>query len=233
MQGVPVAKKSQYLWSHRRRLGYVFGFTLTGITILVLMLPATANMNSPGPMNVDHEDVKCESCHKPTTGTLRQKLQANINYLLGGREKLIALGRSPVNSENCLRCHNRPKDRHPVFRFYEPRYAKARLAIQPHYCTSCHHEHTGTRVSVKMTFCSHCHQSLKIRNDPISTSHEELVKKKNWRSCLGCHDYHGNHRIKLATELQARWSESLILEYFEGGKSLYSGEKIFKAKNDE
>ncbi|MEQ6341411.1 MAG: cytochrome c3 family protein [Gammaproteobacteria bacterium] len=220
------------LWQHRHRLAYACGTLIGVLAFIVLLLPANAAWHSSGRMTNGHEDIKCEACHIVTAGSLRQNLQANVQYLLGKRAELVSLGHDPINNDACLRCHRPPQDEHAVFRFFEPRYTKARQEIRPQFCVSCHHEHTGTRVATTIDYCSYCHQNLKIRKDPISINHETLIKERRWRTCLGCHDYHSNHRYKLKTEVSETWSAETLQRYFDGGPSPYGNNKLNKAKRD-
>ena len=109
----------------------------------------------------------------------------------------VDFGHQPVTNATCLECHDRPNDRHPVFRFFEPRFAEAREQIQPQYCLSCHLEHSGKRVTTfEITSCVHCHKDITLNHDPTTISHEDLIEAGQWESCLGCHDFHGNHVMK-------------------------------------
>ena len=56
------------------------------------------------------------------------------------------------------------------------------------------------------------------------------MKQKRWKTCLGCHDFHGNHRMTVETKLENIINERHIREYFSGGRDPYSPEKIHKAK---
>jgi len=182
-------------------------------------------------MNTGHEDVKCEYCHKQAAGTLRQQIQGKIQFLLGNRSHDAYVGFREVSNDDCLSCHDRPEDNHPVFRFFEPKFTKARKKIRPHQCVSCHREHTGRRATTSMQFCKHCHGELKLRKDPISIPHGKLVKKKRWDLCLRCHDFHGNHRMKVEKKIILSHSEKKIHRYLDGlSDSPYSDKKRYKAR---
>lgn len=225
-------KTAGIIWQNRRARAHVVAALVTVFVLILLMMPVFAKVHAPGPMNIGHEKTKCVSCHIESPGTFRQKVQANIKFLLGQRKSSVSLVHQPVSNAQCLRCHDRPKDAHPVFRFLEPRYIKARRSIQPQNCNSCHHEHSGSRVTVAMDICSYCHLDLNLRKDALSVTHQELIELEQWRTCLGCHDYHGNHRITLINAVSEKWSEATLRNYFEGGKSPY-GSVIYTAKNDD
>ena len=122
----------------RRAIGFLVGITLSVAVLAFLLMPQNIWMISAGPMNTGHEKLDCEECHRAAQGTLRQQLQANMQYLLANRDKSVHITRLPVSNDDCLACHRRPKDNHPVFRFFEPRFKEARQKIQPQYCNSCH-----------------------------------------------------------------------------------------------
>ena len=205
----------------RRRLGWLLGGLLSLLTMAFLLTPGQEHLRAPGSMNVGHETVGCESCHTPAPGTTRQQLQANVRYLLGHRERPADFGNRDVTNEDCLACHERPFDRHPVFRFNEPRFEQARRNIGAHQCESCHAEHSGAKVTVSQTYCSECHSELELDNDPIDVPHAELVAGAQWQTCLGCHDFHGNHERTPPTKLRQIVPKARISEYFAGSPSPY------------
>jgi predicted CXXCH cytochrome family protein len=212
----------------KRKL-YYFSIALLLLPLLLLMPQVADNLPSnhytPG-----HEKLKCASCHVDAPGTLRQQLQAKTAYLLGSRSESAAFVFKPVNNAVCLECHTKPKDNHPAHRFWEPRFEEVRQTLAPQMCLSCHREHTGTRVSlVEAKFCVSCHSELVVKNDPLDISHEKLIKDKNWGSCMGCHDFHGNHDRKAQTKLVDVIAEKSILDYFANAKSPY-GDAASKAK---
>jgi len=209
---------------------YIIGIALSGLTIIVLLLPHFAHLHAHGPMNTGHEKLKCHSCHIFAQGTLRQQLQANAKYLLGLRNKPAEIGYEKVKNKICIACHDRPKDNHPVYRFFEPKFMPVRQKIQPQFCSSCHLEHNNKRVTIRMEFCQFCHDELRIKNDRISTPHVILVKNKRWQTCLGCHDFHGNHKMTLKEKLNNALSLKIIRQYFAGAASPYSKIKFYKAK---
>ncbi len=213
--------------------GYLVGAILGLVCLLFLFWPSQESFHARGPMNAGHEKLKCAACHNQAPGSSRQQLQVNVRYLLGLRQTVADFGHQDVTNEVCLRCHERRNDRHPVYRFFEPRFKKAREAIQPQFCTSCHLEHTGRRVTVPSTgYCVNCHEKTKLKNDPISIPHERLIADKRWESCLGCHDFHGNHVMKTETAVDQAFPPETIRRYFAGGTSPYPKEKHQKAKEE-
>ncbi len=225
--------KHKIIIKKKTRTGKLLGLWLALISFVGLsgytFIDSGNWLDSPGPINIGHEKLSCDECHKKAGGTLRQQLQTNAQYILGLRNTSADIGHRQVTNESCLHCHDRPKDRHPVYRFFEPRYAKARLAIQPQYCNSCHREHTGKRVTMRISSCKVCHQKLAIKKDPLDVSHQQLIKEKRWSSCLGCHDFHGNHKAKPSESLKKIFTQDQINQYFNGLPSPYGKEKYYKA----
>ncbi|MGQ0792709.1 MAG: cytochrome c3 family protein [Deltaproteobacteria bacterium] len=214
-------------------LSYIIGGAAGVILIFLLLLPDFEGYRARGPMNSGHEDFRCESCHREALGTFRQRAQANVKYLLGMRKTSPALGHERVDNAICLSCHERPNDRHPVFRFFEPRFAEARERINPQFCVSCHTEHTGARVTIETDYCQTCHEETKLKNDPITISHEDLIKSKRWTTCLGCHDFHGNHVMEIETDVSRAFPPERISDYFGGGASPYPAELYHKSKEEK
>jgi predicted CXXCH cytochrome family protein len=208
---------------------YYLSIALLFLPLLLLMPQAAENLPS-NHFTVGHEQLKCAACHIDAPGTLRQQLQAKAAYLVGSRSESVAFVYKPINNAVCLECHSKPKDNHPSHRFWEPRFEEVRQSLAPQLCLSCHREHTDTRVSLTETkFCVSCHSDLVVKNDPLDVSHEKLIKDKNWGTCMGCHDFHGNHERKAQTKLADVIAEKAILDYFVNAKSPY-GEVTQKAK---
>lgn len=206
----------------RQNLAYGLGAGLGLLALALLGLPSLERLHARGPMMPGHEDIACDDCHEPAPGTARQQLQAGVRYLAGLRTQPPDFGRVAVGNDACLACHERPNDRHPVYRFLEPRFAPARQAIAPQNCLSCHAEHQGRRVTqTDMGYCQHCHKNTKLRKDPVDVPHERLIALKQWTSCLGCHDFHGNHVHRVATRVEGIVQPDRIREYFAGGASPY------------
>jgi hypothetical protein len=92
-------------------------------------------------------------------------------------------------------------------------------------CQSCHGEHTGKKVIVETTYCVTCHSELKMESDPLDVPHSKLVQQKRWDTCLGCHDFHGNHQRVTQQKLSQALPPARIRQYFEGAQSPY-GSKL-------
>jgi hypothetical protein len=206
----------------RRRIGLSTG-VLAGVAVTAwLNTPGQAHLRAPGPMNSGHADLACDACHRPAPGTLRQQLQAIARDLVQRETGRVDLGYRAVGNAECERCHDRPDDRHPVYRFLEPRFADARAALHPEQCASCHREHAGMRVTLPdARYCQHCHADLEVETDPLDVSHRELVRTERWDTCLGCHDYHGNHRMEAPVRLDSAIQPGAIDAYLRGGSSPY------------
>jgi hypothetical protein len=216
----------------RRQLGYWLGCIAGLVVVASLAAPTNTLLHVPGPMNTGHAELDCDQCHREAPGSFRQQLQANARYLTGSGAAPVPIRHRPVENDDCLSCHDRPNDRHPVFRFFEPKYQRAREAIQPQLCVSCHREHSGQRVTIEYDYCQYCHDELDVRKDTLNIPHRELVAQGRWESCLGCHDFHGNHVMKLNTDVRELVPVSDILAYFESDPSPYSGEKKYRAAKE-
>jgi cytochrome c3-like protein len=203
--------------------------TLAAIVAIVAM-PQTERFHAKGPANTGHAALACADCHKAAPGTVRQQLQAKVRFWLGLRATDVAFGQSRVSNEQCIACHTRDQDPHAVHRFLEPRFAKARAELGADSCVSCHREHTGVRVTMAATSCASCHADLVLKREPLDVSHRELIARKDWTSCLGCHDYHGNHKRAAQTRLDAAYPLSAVTAYFAGGPSPYGKDLKYPTK---
>jgi len=209
------------------------GLLLAGIPVFsAWFLPTHLNILHPGPMTPGHETLSCAACHTDAKGSLRQQLQGKINFWSGKRKTEPDIFLSAVNSDDCLACHKRPNDRHPINRFREPRFVDALQVTDARTCLSCHTEHTGRRVIGKGEFCMACHKDLVVKKDPLDISHVRLIKKKMWSSCLGCHDFHKNHKRKTQTTLATRIPAKEVMQYFIAGPDPYAAKKMFVAKKE-
>lgn len=217
----------------RQNLGYAVGAVAGTLALVALLLPVREAWLARGPMNSGHETLACDFCHQPAPGTLRQQLQANLRHLAGWRRTSADFGREDVTNETCLACHERPDDRHPVYRFLEPRFAKVRAALAPQRCESCHREHRGVRITLAETgYCTNCHEDTRLRRDPVDVSHEQLIAADRWVTCLGCHDFHGNHVMQTATLLADARTPARVRAYFDGGASPYGTERRHPARKE-
>ncbi len=217
----------------RQWAGFFIGGYITVVMSIVGFSGLFESFVQKGPMNTGHETLECKECHLTAPGTFRQQVQASLKYALNVRETKPYLGHLPVKNQVCLDCHDRPEDRHPVFRFIEPRFAKAREKIQPHSCLSCHMEHMGRRVTIEPDYCMHCHAKLSLKKDPLDIAHHTLIEEKKWNTCLRCHDFHGNHIFDTATHTSKMIAEFKVMDYFQGAPSPYSSEKRYEAKKQK
>lgn len=220
-----------FAFNQRSIWGYSIGAFLGVIGLLLLLSKTHQQWSSPGPMMVGHEKLLCNDCHRPEGGSMRQQIQANVKYWLQQRQHGAYFQFRPVTNTQCLACHERPNEHHPVQRFNEPRFSEVREKLHPELCTACHQEHQGKRVTQQSTeFCQHCHDRFALKHDTLRPSHQTLVDEKRWSSCLGCHDFHGNHEMKLAVEIDHTIAPSAIANYFNGADSPYPGKRIHSAK---
>jgi hypothetical protein len=206
----------------RRRIGVALGIVLGAAVVGTLCAPGCEHLHAAGPMNAGHAVVACASCHQEAPGTVRQQLQAAARSWVGLHHGAVDVGFQSVTSTACLACHQRAEDRHPTYRFLEPRFAAVRAELHPERCESCHREHAGVRVTTaETTYCRHCHGELVVENDPIDVPHADLVAERRWDTCLGCHDFHGNHAGKPPRRLADAIAIDRIRRYFAGGASPY------------
>lgn len=210
--------------ARRRKVGTIIGSALAGLTLVGLTWPGNERWSAPGPMNTGHAALECNSCHRPAQGTVRQQLQANVQFALGRRATPADFGERAVENSDCLACHERPFDRHPVSRFTEPRFSQARAVAGVQRCDGCHREHSGVRATSEVNVCRHCHADLKLRVDPLDISHEELVREQRFSTCLGCHDFHGNHVMSPAKRVSEVTPIPQLEAYLRGSASPYAPE---------
>lgn len=211
--------------------GYLIGLILAAIILGLLSRPSLHDLRAPGAFNTGHENLKCEECHEPSDGSIRQQIQANLSYLLNNRSEVAAFNFTFPDNKDCLACHEREDDKHPVYRFNEPRFLEARKAFQPQYCVSCHKEHNGVRVTSDPENCQYCHEEIEIKDEVLDISHTDLIKLKDWDTCLSCHDFHGNHIMKTPRKIEDMLDKKHIIEYLNGGKDPYSDKKTAKSKD--
>ncbi len=208
------------------------GMIIIGLVFALLILVCfTSSKNekflAKGDYNTGHTDLKCRDCHVNAQGTLRQQIQFNVRNIF--ENKSLDFNYKAVTNNQCLACHLRPNDRHPTHRFNEPKYSAAREKIHPEKCISCHDEHNNLRVTIPNTgFCENCHKESKINNDPLDKKHFELIKSNSWKTCLQCHDFHGNHKMQVAKFIKDTIPLTKIEGYFKGGNDPYSTSKMFK-----
>lgn len=197
------------------------GATLYGID--------AGHLLSAGPANPGHAAVACEDCHAPAPGSMRQQLQANVQHAIGNRSTPAHFMTAPVSTEGCQSCHENEADLHPVYRFEEPRFADAREALGADRCVGCHVEHSAERVSHGLDLCQHCHDDLTLQKDPIEPTHAVLVESERWPTCMGCHDFHGNHARDVPVDFDQRLDAGVVRSYLKRGENPY-GPVLVEAK---
>ena len=211
-------------------LGFSLALLSSAIALVLFFMPDLASALSPGRMTAGHEGLACDACHKAAPGTMRQQIQANVAHWVGRRTEGTPFGNRPVASAECIACHNRKDDHHPVHRFREPRFLEAVNQIDARTCLGCHVEHKGKRVAFGGEQCRLCHDRLILKNDPIDVPHATLASTGQWTTCLGCHDFHGNHVRETPKALQARIDVSRIEAYLRDGPSPYGTQKREEAR---
>lgn len=218
----------------RQVIGGIIGIVLGVSLFYVFTLDATEDYVSIGPMNTGHETLNCYACHADASGNLMQQLQSNMSHAFGARDESVDFGTEDVTLNNCYECHDRPNDRHPTHRFEEPRFSDAVENINATTCITCHSEHHGERVSVeRINYCMNCHQDLTVENDPLDISHEALIEKDEWFTCIQCHDFHGNHRYDVPEKLSDTIPMQVIQAYLDGGEDPYGYDKKYIALSQE
>jgi len=188
-----------------QRAAYRLGGVLGVLALVLMLLPGFASWHQSGPDNPGHEDFKCGDCHSPASGYF---------------------GYGPVTNDHCLSCHENPDDRHPLAQSAKAEFVKARQAANIQRCVDCHDQHRGRRITAAITVCKNCHQETAVEDDPVDIPHTRLIEQSNWVSCLGCHDFHGNHDFKPPTTVAQQLSEQEILRYFETGESPYGYRRL-------
>lgn len=218
----------------RRVRWFAVILAIPSLVLAVWAFQAPENMASfaHGPLLKDHEGITCAACHTPSPGTTRQQIQAKVHHQIGLRDHPVDFGYGQVSSDQCLACHARPNERHPIYRFREPRFSEAIAKVDATSCLGCHTEHNAERAFIGLEFCSACHGELSLKSDPISPSHVDLIAAKDWNSCLTCHDFHGNHAYRTPIRTSERFDVEAIRSDLLSGPSPYGSEKIFEGKSE-
>ncbi len=198
------------------------------LAALVLWAKPFRSAVAHGPLITAHAGVDCQKCHLTAPGSIRQQLQAQVKYALGYRKKAVDFGYSKVRSSQCLSCHSSPNDRHPIYRFREPRFATAVKEVNATSCLGCHSEHRSSFLSTSTTFCSTCHEDLIVKSDPIEITHKSLIEDAQWDSCISCHGYHGNHIFSAPKRMADRIPSQEIQEYLHGERLVFGATKKFE-----
>lgn len=218
----------------RQFIGIIIGIVLGIGVFFFFTLDSSEKYSSIGPMNKGHQDLSCVTCHADAKGNLMQQVQANIEYCVGSRKKSVDFGSQDVTVDNCVQCHDRPNDRHPIHRFSEPRFKDAIKKINATDCITCHSEHHGERVTVQsITYCMNCHGDLSIEDDPLDKTHVDIIKDKQWSTCIQCHDFHGNHRYEVPVLMKDTIPMQVIDNYFKGGTDPYGDDKKYIGLSEE
>ena len=214
----------------RQFIGGIIGLIVGASLFFFFTLESSEEYISLGPMNSGHAEVSCIACHADAKGNLMQQVQSNLEHAAGARNTGVDFGTQDVTVNNCLSCHDRPNDRHPTYRFSEPRFKDAIEVINTTTCITCHTEHKGERVtiaSISMNYCMNCHADLEVEDDPVDTSHKVLIANEQWFTCIQCHDFHGNHTYEVATKLADTIPLKTINDYLKGGIDPYGNDKKY------
>ena len=210
-----------------RQAAYRWGVIIAVIAGVMLLLPGRESWHAGGPFNVGHTKIECGECHTPAPGNLAAQAVSNVLHAVGLSDSAPYFIYAPAGNEQCLACHENPDDQHPLTEFMEPEYAQAREARGVQFCTSCHQQHLGVRVSVTpRVVCQHCHDDTAIDDDPIDIPHTTLISDQRWETCMGCHDMHGNHERDVPTLMSQVLTEEQIQQYFDGGISPYGYRRL-------
>ncbi|MCZ6871684.1 MAG: hypothetical protein O7G84_19475 [Gammaproteobacteria bacterium] len=212
--------------TREQQAAYRWGLIVAVIGAGLLLLPGRESWHAAGPPNIGHSKIECGECHVPAPGNFAGQAFENIMHAVGLSDSETHFIYQPAGNEQCLRCHEDPDNRHPVEDFLEPEFATARQAIGVQYCVSCHQEHLGVRVSATQGFCRHCHEDTEVSDDPLDVPHSILIADERWGTCLGCHDFHGNHERKVPELMSLVLTEEQIQQYFDGGESPYGHRRL-------
>ncbi len=205
---------------------YRWGLIVAALVGVLLLLPGRESWHAAGPPNIGHSRIGCSECHTPVPGNFVDQALKNMLHAVGLSDSSTYFIYAPAGNEQCLACHENPDDRHPVAKFMEPEFAEARQAMGVQSCVSCHQEHLGIRVSVTPRVCQHCHQDTELDDDPVDIPHTTLIANQRWETCLGCHDFHGNHERTVPKLMSELLTEEQIRQYLDGGTSPYGYRRL-------
>ncbi len=216
-----------------RRAAYGWGLIVAAIGAVLLLLPGRESWHAAGPHNVGHTKTECSECHTPAPGNFAGQAFSNIMHAVGLSDSAMYFVYTPAGNDECLACHDNPDDRHPVARFLKPEFATARDAMGVQFCVSCHQQHLGVRTSVTLRVCQYCHQNTDMLDklfenkvDPVDIAHTTLISDGRWETCLGCHDFHGNHKREVPIMMSEVLTVEQIQQYLDGGDSPYGHRRL-------
>ena len=63
-------------------------------------------------------------------------------------------------------------------------------------------------------------------DDPLDIPHTTLIGNERWETCLGCHDFQGNHERNVPEIMSQMLTEEQIQRYLDGGKSPYGYRRL-------
>ncbi len=212
--------------TQEQQIAYGLGLLVAALCFVVLLLPGQESWHAAGPPNIGHANVECNECHTPAPGSITGQAFNNMMYTVGLSDSAPSFIYKPAGNEQCLECHENPDDRHPVAKFMKPEFAEARQAAGVQFCVSCHQEHLGVRTSITLRVCQNCHEDTALDDDPVDIPHTTLISDERWETCLGCHDFHGNHERKTPKLMSRILTEKQIQQYLDGGKSPYGYRRL-------
>ena len=208
------------------RIAYVWGMVVATVGAVVLLIPGREEWHSAGPMNVGHGKIDCGECHTPAPGNFVAQAFSNVLYSVGVADSAPDFVYQSAGNDQCSACHENPDNRHPAREFEAPDFADARAERQVQLCVTCHQEHLGHRVSIEPDFCRLCHAKTELCDDPIDVAHATLAADERWETCLGCHDYHGNHERNVPELMSEVLPVEEIQAYFDGADSPYGFRRL-------
>jgi len=118
----------------------------------LVALPDHGRSVVPGHMTPGHERLACVECRAAAPGTTRRQVRANVLLWAGFRRTGASFGHEPGSRASCTGCHARDDDRHPSFRFREPRFAAVNRTLDACDCLTCHDVHGNHPVRAPHRF---------------------------------------------------------------------------------
>ena len=210
-----------------RRAAYLLGVVVAVIGGVLLLSPGREIWHAKGPFNTGHTKLECGDCHTPAPGNFIGQAFGNLAHAVGLTDSARFFVYAPAGNEQCLDCHDDPDNVHIVDDFLKPEFAKVREARGVQFCTGCHQQHLGVRVSATpRVVCQDCHDDMDLADDPVDIPHTRLISDQRWETCLGCHDHHGNHDREVPIKMSEILTEEQIQQYFDGGKSPYGYRRL-------